>query len=333
MRRRRAWGAPALAPALLALALAATTLAWSVRAAADPRGARIGYLANEPTPESTPVLRRALRELGWEEGKNLTVWYRYAQGRPALFAGHVDELLRAGVDLLVAASPPAVEAARRATTTIPIVMVTTDDPVANGLVADLARPGGNLTGVSLADPALPARRLEILKQVVPAATRVGVIWNPSNPTCVLALRAARAAARALSLEILPIELAAERDFKVLRRSIRQRPPDGLLALADPLSVAHRRDLATLAARNRVPAIFPLPEFVDAGGLMAYGPDWSDAFRRTAVYVDKILRGTPPGELALERQPLSKLHVNLRAARALGLGIPGSLLGEAARVLP
>lgn len=322
----------ARATALVVLALGTAAGPGHAGAQSEPRVPWIGYLASEPTPDSTPVLRQALRDLGWVEGRNVKTWHRYAQGRFNLFPGQVDELIRLGVNVLVVASPPAVEAARRATKTIPIVMVTTDDPVANGLVVVPGRPEGNLTGLSLFAPGLAERRLELLRQVVPGATRVAVVWNPSNPTCALELRASRVAARALGIELIPIELRGEGDLPVVRGAIKKQPPDGLLVLADHVTVAHRSQLTTFAARSRVPAVFPLPEFVDAGGLMAYGPSWRDAFRGAAVYIDRILKGARPDELPVERASRFELHVNLKVARALQRTIPSSLLLKATRVL-
>jgi putative ABC transport system substrate-binding protein len=332
VRPARAGCLIARAAAIVALVAGTVAAPRAAGAQTEPRVPWIGYLANEPTPDSMPVLRQGLRERGWIEGQHVRIWYRYAQGRFDLFPGHVDELVRLGVNAIVAASPPAVEAARRATRTIPIVMVTTDDPVANGLVAAPGRAEGNLTGLSLFAPELAGRRLELLKRAVPGAARVAVVWNPSNPTCALELRASQVAARVLGIELMPIELKTEGDLRVVRGAIKNQQPDGLLVLADLLTVAHRSQLTTVAARSRVPAVFPLPEFVDAGGLMAYGPSWGDAFRRAAVQIDRILRGAPPADLPVERPSRFELHVNLKAARALELPIPSSLLVEATRVL-
>jgi len=329
---RRAARAIACAAAIVALVFGTVAAPRAAGAQTQPRVPWIGYLANEPTPDAMPVLRQGLRELGWIERQHLRIWYRYAQGRFDLFPGQVDELVRLGVNVLVAASPPAIEAARRATRTIPIVMVTTDDPVANGLVAVPGRPDGNLTGFSLHAAELAARRLELLKEAVPRAARVAVLWNPSNPTCAVELRAAAVAARALGVELTPVELRAEGDLRAALGAIKSPAPDGLLVLADVLTLAHRQRLATFAAQNRIPAMFPLAEFVDAGGLIAYGPSWSDAFRRAAVQVDRILRGARPGELPVERPSHFELHINLKAARALELPVPSSLLVKATRVL-
>ena len=332
MRPPRAGCLIACAAAIGALVVGTVVAPRAAGAQTEPRIPWIGYLANEPTPDSMPVLRQGLRERGWIEGQHVRIWSRYAQGRFHLFPGHVDDLVRLGVNAIVAASPPAVEAARRATRTIPIVMITTDDPVANGLVAVPGRPEGNLTGFSLYAAGLAARRLELLKEAVPRAARVAVLWNPSNPTCAVELRAAQVAARALGVALAPVELKAESELRAALGAIESPKPDGLLVLADVLTLAHRSRLATFAARNRIPAMFPLAEFVDAGGLIAYGPSWSDAFRRAAAQVDRLLRGARPAELPVERPSRFELHINLKAARALELPVPSSLLAKATRVL-
>lgn len=323
---------PPRAATIIALALLTVLVPRAARAQAQPRVPWIGYVANEPTPESTPVLRQTLRELGWVEGQNVKVWYRYAQGKTELVAGQVDELVRLGVSVIVAASPPAVHAARRATRTIPVVMVTTDDPVAQGLLAGPGRQDGNLTGFSMFVAELAGRRLELLKQAVPRAARIAVLWNPSNPTAALDLRQTQVAARPLGIELLTVELTAEADLKVALGAIKRQKADGLVVLADHLTVTFRSQIATFAARIRLPAIYPLPEFVDAGGLLAYGAGWSEAFRRAAAQVDRILKGARPGELPVERPARVELHVNLKAAKALNLPVPSALLVNATRVL-
>ena len=316
-----------------ALVVAALALPAAPRAIAEePRVARIGFLADEATPESGPVLRRTLRDLGWVEGQNVKTWYRYAQGKLALFPGHVDELRGIGVHVLVAAGSPAIEAARRGTTTVPIVVATTDDPVANGLVASASRPGGNLTGVSLFVPELAQRRLELLKQALPRAARVAVLWNPSNPTAALELDATRLAARRLGVELAPVELREDAEFRSALKRLREQDADALLVLADTVTVTRRSDLAVFATKSRLPAVYPLGEFVDAGGLLAYGPTWIEAFHRMAGLVDRILRGARPMELAVERPTRFELLVNLHAAKGLGLAIPSSLLRRADRVI-
>jgi len=322
--------ARALALALLALAAPAPPGAL----AAEP-GARvpaIGYLANEPTPESVPVLRQALADLGWHEGRTLRIWYRYAQGRPATYPQHAEALASLGVVLIVAAAPPAVEAARQAAPHVPIVMVSTDDPVARGFVASLAAPGGQVTGITTFAVEASARRVELLKRLVPALTRVAVLWNPANPSAALDLHHTQAAARALGVEVAPVEARVDSDVRPALAAVEQRRAGALLVLADPLLLAQRRRLVSFAERQRLPAMYPLAEFVDAGGLVAYGPGWTETFRRVAIFVDKILRGARPGDLPVERPRRMELVVNLAAARALKLPIPSALLLEADRVL-
>lgn len=317
------------AVALVVVALALT----APRAVADePRVARIGFLADEATPESGPVLRRALRDLGWVEGRNVKTWYRYAQGKQALFPGRADELRDIGVHVLVAAGSPAIEAARHGTTTVPIVVATTDDPVANRLVASASRPGGNLTGVSLFVPGLAQRRLELLRQALPRARRVAVLWNPSNPTAALDLDETRLAAQRLGIEPTPVELREDAEFRSALKRVRDQDADALLVLADTVTVTRRRDLAVFATKSRLPAVYPLGEFAHAGGLLAYGPTWIEAFHRIAVLVDRILKGARPMDLAVERPTRFELVVNLPAAKALGLAIPSSLLTRADRVI-
>jgi putative ABC transport system substrate-binding protein len=326
-RRRR------LRARAVVLVVASLSLAPAPRAAADePRVVWAGFLANEATPESGPVLRQGLRDLGWIEGQNVKTWYRYAQGKFELFPGHADELLRVGVQVLVAVGAPAIDAARQATKTVPIVVTTTDDPVANGLVASASRPGGNLTGVSLFVPELAQRRLELLKHAVGRATRVAVLWNPSNPTSALELKETEVAARKLGVALAPVALREDAEFREALNRVKDQNAGALVVLADTLTVSRRGDLATFAAKSRLPAVYPLGEFVDSGGLLAYGPTWTEAFQRMAVLVDRILRGAPPAELAVERPTRFELLVNLRAAKALGLAIPSSLLMRADRVL-
>jgi len=329
MTRRRARG---LARAAGVAALVGAALGAPARAQAEARPPSIGYLANEPAPDTSATLRARLAERGWVEGQSVKVWYRYAQGKPERLPSHADELVRLGVDVIVAAGAPAIEAARRATRTIPIVVATTDDPLATKLVASLARPGGNLTGVTLAAPGLTRHRLELLRELVPRATRVAVLWNPTNPSNAAELRETEAAARGHALELVAVPLPADTERRVALDAVRNAGAGGLLVLADVLTLARRAELVTFAARSHIPAVYPLPEFVDAGGLAAYGPSWSDAFGRVAAHVDRILRGASPGELPIERLARVELHVNLRAARALELAVPPALLSRAQRVV-
>lgn len=327
-RSARALACGAGAAALICAALAAPRLA----AQTEPRRPSIGYLANEPGPDTSATLRTRLAERGWVEGQTVKIWYRYAQGKVELFPRHADELARLGVDVIVATSAPAIEAARRATRAIPIVMATTDDPVATGLVASLARPGGNLTGVTLAAPGLARHRLELLHELAPGAARIAVLWNPTNPSNAAELRETEAAARARGLPLVAVPMPADTARRAALGAITSARAGGLLVLADVLTLARRAELVTFAARHKIPAVYPLPEFVDAGGLAAYGPSWRDAFGHVATAVDRILRGGSPAGLAVGRATRFELHVSLRAARALKLPVSPALLSRAQRVV-
>lgn len=300
--------------------------------AAQPgtRMAQIGYLANEPTPDSIPALREGLRERAWVEGQSVKIWYRYAQGKPDLYPRHAEDLVRLNVAVIVAVGAPAIEAARQATKTVPIVMVSLDDPVAAGLTGD--RAGTNLTGLTTFAAGLSARRLELLRQVVPRVGRAAALWNPASASAAVDLRATQDAARARGLELTAVELRAEGDLREAFARVQAQRPQGLIVLSDALTLTHRHRIATFASRARLPAVFPLRDFVDAGGLLSYGAAWTDVFRRAAVLVDRILRGARPSDLPVTRASRFELVINLRTARALSLTIPSALLQRADRVI-
>ncbi len=304
-------------------------------AAAAPPDARvpaIGYLANEPTPDSLPVLRAGLREHAWIDGRSVEIWPRYAQGKPELYAPHADELARLNVAVIVAVGVPAIEAARRATKTIPIVMVSPDDPAAAGLTGDPAAARSNLTGLTTFVPELSARRLELLRQVVPGAARVAALWNPASGSAAVDLKATQAAAQAQHVEIVAFEVRGDSDVREVFVKIREQRVQGLIVLADALTLARREPIATAASRNRLPSVFALRDFVDAGGLISYGAVWTDVFRQAAGLVDRILRGARPADLPVARASRFELVVNLRTARAIPLPIPLPLLRRADRVI-
>ena len=298
----------------------------------DTRIPWIGYLANEPTPDSTPVLREGLRERAWVEGESVKIWYRYAQGKAELYPQHADDLVRLKVAVIVAVGAPAIEAARRATKTVPIVMVSLDDPAAAGRAGDPADPATNLTGLTTFAVELSARRVELLRQVVPSLVRAAVLWNAASASAAVDLRATQAAAQARGVELTPVEIRGDADLREALAKIQALRPQGLIVLADALTLAHRQQLATFASRARLPAVFPFRDFVDAGGLLAYGANWTDVFRQTAALVDRILRGARPADVPVTRASHFELVINLRAARALGLPIPSSLLQRADRVI-
>jgi putative ABC transport system substrate-binding protein len=303
-------------------------------ASAAPTDARIpaiGYLANEPTPDSLPVLRAGLRERAWIEGRSVEIQPRYTQGKPELYAPQADELARLNVAVIVAVGVPAIEAARRATKTIPIVMVSPDDPNAAGLTGDPAA-SSNLTGLTTFVPELSARRLELLRQVVPGAARVAALWNPASGSAAIDLKATQAAARAQNIEIVPFEIKGDSDVREVFVRIKEQRVHALIVLADALTLARRAPIATAASRNGLPSVFALRDFVDAGGLISYGATWTDVFRQAAGLVDRILRGARPADLPVARASRFELIVNLRTARAIPVPIPLALLRRADRVI-
>ena len=292
----------------------------------------IGYLANEPTPDSTPVLREWLRKHGWDEGQSVKIWYRYAQGKLDLYPQHAEELARLNVSVIVAVGGPAIEAARQATKTIPIVMISLDDPVVAGLVTEPPSPGGNLTGLTTFAVGLSTRRIEMLKQAVPGLVRAAALWNPASASVAKDLREALAAARARGVELTPIEMRADRDVRDTFADVQAQRPQGLVVLADALTLANRERIVAFASRNRLPAIFPLRDFADAGGLLSYGASWTDVYRVAAGFVDRILRGARPSEIPLARAPRFELVINLRTAQKLDLRVPSALLERADRLI-
>jgi len=306
------------------LALASILAApWSPAAQPDTRIPWIGYLANEPTPDSAPVLREVLRERGWIDGESIKVWYRYVQGKPELYQQHADELVRLQVRVIVAVGAPAIEAARRATKTVPIVMVSLDEPGATDT---------NLTGITLFAPELGPRRLELLRQIVPRLTRAAVLSSAGNASATAELSATKSAAAARGVELTPVEIANESDVREALTRVGKSRPQGLLVLADAITLAHRQRVATFTSRSKLPAVFPFRDFADAGGLISYGANWTDIFRQTADLVDRLLKGARPAELGIRRASRVELIVNLRAARTLAVKVPSSLLQRADRVI-
>jgi len=266
------------------------------------------------------------------EGQNIVIERRYSEGRNERLPDLAADLVRLKVDVIVAAGTPPPYAAKRATTTIPIVMTNASDPVGSGLVASLARPGGNITGLSLLSPELAGKQLELLKETVPKVSRVAVLWNPANPVHTLILRQAEVAARSLRLQLQILEARGPNEFDSAFSAMTKERAGALLVLADPMFFGHRTRLADLAAKSRLPSVFLLREHADAGGLMAYGPSTRDNFRRAATYVDKILKGAKPGDLPIEQPTKFELVINLKTAKALGLTIPRFVLGRADEVL-
>ncbi|HEV2055180.1 MAG TPA: ABC transporter substrate-binding protein [Methylomirabilota bacterium] len=298
---------------------------------------RIGYLASNlaASPHMNEAFRQGLRDLGYVEGRNVVIEYRDAGGKferlPALAA----ELVALKVDVIVASDTPAAQAAKQATRTLPIVFIGAGDPVTSGLVSSLARPGGNVTGLSLLAPELVGKRLELLKQAVPGVTRVAVLWQPGGSgggTEKDVLKEVEVAARALGVRLQFVEARGPADFDRAFSDMTRERAGALTVLGSAMFANERRRLVDLAAKNRLPGVYGFREYVDAGGLMAYGPNVADLFQRAATYVDKILKGMKPADLPVEQPTKFELVINLKTAKALGLTIPPAVLGRADQVI-
>jgi len=295
---------------------------------------RIGYLAPNlaANPHRLEAFLQGLRDLGYVEGRNLVMEYRSAEGKPERLPALAAELVALKVDVLVApASTLAALAAKQATGTLPIVFIGAADPVTSGLVTSLARPGGNVTGLSLLFPELVVKCQEQLKQAVPGVTRVAVLWQPGafgERTEKDILKGAEAAARALGVRLQFVEARGPADIDRAFSDMTRARAGALTVLSTPMFASERRRLVGLAAKNRLPAVYPQREYVDAGGLMSYGPNFADMYRAAATYVDKILKGAKPGDLPVEQPTKLELVINLKTAKALGLAIPQSVLGRA-----
>jgi len=299
--------------------------AWAQQAGRKPQ---IGILGVGP-PE---LLRRALRELGYVDKQNAMIESRDLGGQVEHFDVLAAELVRLEVDVIVASNPAAAFAAKRATASIPIVMMNTPDPVQLGLVASLARPGGNITGTSTLSSELSVKQLELLKEAVPKASRIALLWNPGSPWHPLALKGLDPAARPLAVQLLLHGVRNPADIEGALPAMVARQAEAVLVLADPLTFVHRQRLVELAAKHRLPTMYGLRPFVDAGGLMSYWANQDELNRRVASYVDRILKGANPGDLPIEQPSRYELVINLKTATALGLTIPRSLLSRADEVI-
>jgi putative ABC transport system substrate-binding protein len=319
----------AIAPGLLALP-------WAAKAQQAGRVHRIGYLS-APTRASVEnalgAFLRTLRELGWVEGQNLIIEYRWAEGKVERLPELAAELVRSKVDVIVAPAGSAALAAKNATSSIPIVMMFPSDPVAIGLVASLNRPGGNVTGTSFAlGPEIFGKQLQILKETVPHASRVAILVNPADPASALQAKAVEAAARSLGMRLQHAEARGPEEFDGAFAAMARERAEGLVLGRDATLLVHRAKVAELALKGRLPTMCNFRESVEAGGLIAYAVNMSDFIGRAAVYVDKILRGARPADLAVEQPTKFELVINAKTARALGLTIPQSLLLRADEVI-
>jgi putative tryptophan/tyrosine transport system substrate-binding protein len=296
---------------------------------------RIGYLGGG-SPSSYPArieaFRQGLRELGYVEGKNIVVEYQYAEGKADRERELAAELARLKVDVIVTGGPTSTRAAKEATVTIPIVMAQDGDPVANGFVASLARPGGNITGLSTLAPELSGKQLELLKEIVPKLSRVAVIGISTEPGNAQRLKELELAAGALKVKLQYLDVRSSKDIETAFQTAAKGRADGIVMLGSAVFNTHRIRIVELAVKSRLPATYTRPEYVEDGGLMTYGPSINDLFRRAATYVDKILKGAKPADLPVEQPIKFELIINLKAAKQIGLTIPPNVLVRADRVI-
>jgi ABC-type uncharacterized transport system substrate-binding protein len=296
---------------------------------------RIGFLGGTP-PSAEPRLWegffQGLRELGYVEGQNIVIEGRYYGDRIERLPALAAELVRLKVDVIVAGASPAPEAAQRATSTIPIVMAYHSDPVGSGLVASLGRPGGNITGMSVLSRELVGKQLQLLKETIPGISRLAVLANPTVPTNVFQLKEAEAAARSMNVRLQVLQVQVADDFAAAFSAMTKDRAGGLIVLGGSMFVAERKRIVELAAQSRLPSMYPLKQFAEAGGLMTYGADNRESFRQAATYVDKILKGAKPGDLPIEQATKFQLIINLKTAKALGLTIPQPVLARADEVI-
>jgi putative tryptophan/tyrosine transport system substrate-binding protein len=314
-------------------------LAAPLAAEAQPaaKAPRIGVLlpGTPATATRSPRMQafyQSLRELGWVEGQNVVFERRYAEGQFDRLSTLATELARLNVDVIVTASSPPAKAAKSATTSIPIVILDPGDPVATGLVTSLARPGGNVTGVSSIAPDLAAKRLEMLKEAAPRTSRVAVLFNAVIPPAEIAMTELKAAAQTLGLRIQSVAVQGPKGFEEAFGTITQARADGLIVFPDPLTFNNQELIANFAAQSRIFSLFGAKEFVEIGGLMSYGPSYPAMFRRGAYYVDRILKGAKPADLPVEQPTKFELVINLKTAKALDLDVPEKLRALADEVI-
>jgi putative ABC transport system substrate-binding protein len=311
--------------------MAVSTVAWPLTARAQ-QGAKIPRIGIVDDAPMWQAFRHSLRELGYIEGETVLYEYRYSEGMPERLGTAVGELIRRPVDLIATFGTPPTEAAKAATTTIPIVMIGIGDPVGTGLVASLAWPGGNITGNTILSPELGGKRLQILREAIPSVSRVAYLANPDNASSVTTLAEMKVTAGTAGMTLFGIEVGSGTSFESAFVAILHARPDALLVSNDPLHQLHVDRIIAFLAEHRLPAMFQAKENVKAGGLMAYGASVPDLFRRAAGYVHRILQGTKPADLPVEQPTKFDFAVNLRTARALGLDLPPLLIARADEVI-
>ncbi len=320
----------------LLLIFVVLTVCGAVASAQQPKNVpRVGFLGGGSASANAgriEAFQQGLRELGYMEGKNIVIDYRWAEGKLDLLPGLAAELVQLKVDLIVSAGPTVTRAAKEANIRIPIVMGFDDDPVGSGFVASLARPGGNITGLSTLSPDLSGKQLELLKEIISRLSRVAVLGSSIHPGTAQSLKEMKLAAGAFGVQIQYIEVQSPNDIETAFGTARKGRADAVLVLTSVVTNSHRKQIVELAVKNRLPAIYYTAEWVDAGGLLTYGASFPDLFRRAATYVDKILKSAKPADLSVEQPKKFEFIINLKAAKQIGLIIPPNVLARADRVI-
>jgi putative ABC transport system substrate-binding protein len=295
---------------------------------------RVGFLWDSPAvfPDAIEAFRQGLRDLGYVDGRTIAIEYRWAEGKPERIRELAEELVRLKVDVIVAPSSIYTGAAKRATSTIPIIFMSHADPIGSGHVASLARPGGNITGLSIMMTETNAKSLELLKEAIPGLSRVGVIFDPATPSHGPGLKAIEVVGPSLALRVQAVAVRRETEYDGAFSAISRERAGAVLVLSTPLFIAGARPLAELALKHKLPSMFGPRHHVEAGGLMSYSPDRADLYRRGAIYVDKILKGTKPTDLPVEQPTKFEFVINLKTAKQIGLTIPPNLLARADKVI-
>jgi putative tryptophan/tyrosine transport system substrate-binding protein len=322
---------------IIVLPLCAMLLALCFPAAAQQpkKVPRIGYLGGaspSAVSERIEAFRQGLRELGYVEGKNIFVEWRYAEGKPDRLSELAAELTRLKVDVIVTSGGSPTRSAKGATTTIPIVMAQDNDPIGNGFVASLARPGGNITGLSSLAPEISGKRMEVLKEIVPRLSRLATLGSSTNPGTAQVLKETELASRAFGIQFQYLDVLDRKQIETAFGEASKGRADAVLALPSLVLNSRRKQIAELAIKSRLPAIYYAPEWVEDGGLMSYGVSFTDLYRRAAIYVDKILKGAKPADIPVEQPKTFEFIINLKAAKQIGLTIPPSVLARADKVI-
>ena len=335
MRVRSQWSGPGKGAFYVALCAMLFVLGVSAQAQQPARIPRIGFLSGVSSSSMSArfeAFRQGLRELDYVEGKNIHIESRWAEGKPDRLANLASELVRLKVDVIVTTGPAPTRSAKKATATIPIVMTQDDDPVGNGFAASLARPGGNITGLATLAPEISGKQLELLKEIVPKLSRVGVLGDVTRLGNPQALREVNFAADAVGAQIQYLEVRGPKDIETAFRAASKERAEAVLVLGSSILLSQRRQVADLAVKGRLPTIYGRPEYVEDGGLVFYGASYTDLSRRAARYVDKILKDAKPADLPVEQPKKFELIINLKAAKQIGLTIPPSVLARADKVI-